>query len=37
LRPAKADLIEIQVGVVRTDVMEYAGDGATDAVVETFG
>jgi hypothetical protein len=34
LRPAKADLIEIQIGVVRADVMEDAGDDAADAAFE---
>jgi hypothetical protein len=36
LRPAEADLIEIEIGVFWTDVMEHAGDGAANAVVETF-
>ena len=34
LRPAEADLVEIQVGMVRADVMEDAGNGTAHAVVE---
>jgi hypothetical protein len=37
LRPAKVDLSEIEVGVLRTDVMEDSGDGMANAVTETFG
>jgi len=36
LRPAKSDLGEIEIGVLRTDVMENPCDGAANAVIETF-
>lgn len=37
LGPTKADLVEIQVGVVRADVVEHPSDGPADAVVEALG
>jgi hypothetical protein len=37
LRPAKADLIELQIGVVWADVVEDTGDGAANAVIEALG
>lgn len=36
LGPAKAHLVEIEIGVLRTDMMKHAGDGAADPGLETF-
>lgn len=35
LRPAEADFTEIQVGMLRADMMKGAGDGTADAGVGT--
>jgi hypothetical protein len=37
LRPTKADLIEVQVGVMRADVMEDARDRSAHTVIEPLG
>ena len=34
LRPVLLDLVEVEVRQMRTDVVEYAGDGVADPVVE---
>ena len=36
LRPAEADFVEVEIGVLRTDVMEHAGDSAAYSVIEAF-
>jgi hypothetical protein len=37
LRSAEADLMEVEIGVLAADVVEDAGDGAADPVVEALG
>ena len=36
LRPAKADLVEVEIRQMRADVVEHARDGAADPIVEAF-
>ena len=36
LRPSEADRVEIQVGMLRADMMKDAGDGTADAGVEAL-
>src|SRR5690606_28027726 len=36
LGPAKAHLVEIEIGMLRTDMMKHAGDGAADPGIEAF-
>src|SRR5437879_1255709 len=36
LRSSEADLVEIQVGMLRADMMKDAGDGTADAGVEAL-
>jgi hypothetical protein len=36
LRPAKANLIEVEICVMRADVVEHTRDGAADPVIEAF-
>jgi catechol 2,3-dioxygenase-like lactoylglutathione lyase family enzyme len=36
LRPAKADLIEVEIDQMRADRVEHARDGAADAVIEVL-
>jgi len=37
LRPAKADLVEVEIRVMRADVVEHARDGTAHPVVEALG
>lgn len=36
LRPAKADLVEVQIRQMRADVVKHTRDGAADPVIEAF-
>jgi hypothetical protein len=37
LAPAKADFIEVNVGMLGPDVVEYASNDTPDPIIEPFG